>query len=285
MLTLVFSGGVAPVLGAARIVGDWVDECGCVFARAFSGSNLSWVEWAGVGTFVFSTGSTEVRVWPHPKASDTAVVDTFSRAIQPIVLQAFGQQALHAAGAIGPAGVVAFCGNKGSGKSTLAFAMRQVGWRQFADDVLLLRFEKFRVTACPLPFTPRLRPDSRGHFASLIGLVKPGEPLLSDLPLAAVFLLRHEDGLDSPRISLLPGARALSELLAHAHFFDTKDRRHMQQLYENYLELIARVPVFALEYRPNFQRLPQLTRAVVAATGVDAGAIDSSELRPTVIVQ
>src|SRR5262245_22861002 len=110
MLTLVFSRGAAPTQGAARTVGDWLDECGCVFARAFRGRNLSWIEWAGVGTFAFSIGSTEVRVWPDPEAHHAAVVDTFSRAIQPIVLQALGRQALHAGAAIGPAGVVAFCG-------------------------------------------------------------------------------------------------------------------------------------------------------------------------------
>ena len=285
MLRLVFSSGIAPALDAARGVGDWIDEYGCVFARAFAGRDLSWVEWAGVGRFAFSAGSTEVRVWPNPEASHTAVVDTFFRAIQPIVLQALGQQAVHAGASIGPGGVVAFCGSKCSGKSTLAFAMRQAGWQQFADDVLLLRFEKFRVSACPLPFTPRLRPDSRGYFVGLPRLVAPREPELTDVPLAAIFLLRHEVGLNSPRISLMPAARALSELLAHAHFFDTQDRRHMQQLYENYLELIAHVPVFALEYRPDFQALPRLTRAVVAAMGSDAAVIDPSQLQPAVLVR
>jgi hypothetical protein len=238
-----------------------------------------------VGTFAFSTGSTEVRVWPDAEAHHTAVVDTFSRAIQPIVLQALGRQALHAGAAIGPGGVVAFCGSKGSGKSTLAFAMRQAGWHQFADDVLLLRFEKHAVTACPLPFTSRLRPDSRRHFADLPNPVAHGEPQLTDLPLAAVFLLRHDASLDTPRLSLMQGARALSELLAHAHFFDTEDRRHMRQLYENYAQLIARVPVFALEYQPNFQCLPRLTGAVVAAIGADGGGVDSSELQPAVLVR
>jgi hypothetical protein len=284
MLNLVFSGGVVPASGGCRIVGDWIDDRGRVWARAFSQRNLSWIELAGLGTFAFSTGSTEVRVWPHPEASHKAVVDTFSRVVQPIILQALGQQVLHAAAAIGPAGVVAFSGSRGCGKSTLAFAMQQVGWQQFADDALLLRFDRLCVTACPLPFTPRLRPDSRAHFADQPGLILSAEPQLTGLPLAAVFLLQQNDGLNSPRVLLMQGARALSQLLAHAHFFDTKDPRHMRQLYENYLQLVTQVPVFTLEYRPNFRGLTQLTHAVIAATSNDAGAIDSSELRPSVPV-
>jgi hypothetical protein len=68
-------------------------------------------------------------------------------------------------------------------------------------------------------------------------------------------------------------------LVPHAHFFDTEDPTHVRQLLEDYLELVARVPVFTLEYEPNFQRLPQLTRAVVeAATSIDTDAVGSSEL-------
>jgi hypothetical protein len=162
--------------------------------------------------------------------------------------------------------------------------MQQAGWRQFADDVLLLRFDRRCVTACPLPFTPRLRPDSRAQFADLPDRVALAEPPLTDLPLAAVFLLQQNDCLNSPRVSLMQGARALSKLFDHIHFFDTEDPKHMRQLYENYLELIARVPVFTLEYRPDFQQLTQLTRVVVAATSTDASTIDLSELRPVVPV-
>jgi hypothetical protein len=157
--------------------------------------------------------------------------------------------------------------------------MQQAGWRQFADDTLLLRFDRSCVTACTLPFTPRLRPDSRAHFADQPGPIWSAEPQLIDLPLAAVFFLQQNNGLNSPRVLLMQGARTLSELLAHAHFFDTEDPRHMRRLYENYLQLVAHVPVFTLEYPPNLRRLTQLTRAVIAATSTDAGAIDSSEGR------
>jgi hypothetical protein len=232
---------------------------------------LHWVDWLGVGIFAFSVGSREVRVWPRPNATHQTIVDTFS-ILQPIILQALEWQALHAGAVVGPAGVVAFCGKKGSGKSTLAFAMHQVGWRQFADDALVLRFEQDRVMSCPLPFTPRLRSASRAHFAHALS-PSPTSRDAADVPLTAVFLPQQNADLTSPRISLMPQARAFSELLTHAHCFDAEDPTQTRRLADDYLELVARVPVFALEYRPDLQQLPHLTRAIVeAVTGLNADA-------------
>ena len=99
-----------------------------------------------------------------PDARHEEISDTFDRLLQPVILQALGKQALHAAASVGPTGTIAFCGNAGSGKSTLGFAMRQAGYRQLADDALVLQLEQDRVSVCPLPFAPRLRPASRLHF-------------------------------------------------------------------------------------------------------------------------
>jgi len=162
--------------------------------------------------------------------------------------------------------------------------MRHADCQQFADDALVLRFERHLVTACPLPFAPRLRPPSRAYFAhARAPLPSLQKPQASHVPLRALFLLKQDANLTSPRISLMPLARAFSELLPHVHCFDTEDPTHVRQLAESYLELVARVPVFTLEYRPDFQLLADLTRAVVeAAAGIEAGAVSSSELRPGV---
>ena len=65
-----------------------------------------------------------------------------------------------------------------------------------------------------------------------------------------VFLLQPNPDLSGQRISLMPQARAFSELLAHAHCFDAEDPAQTRRLVDDYLELVARVPVFALEYQP-----------------------------------
>ena len=243
----------------------------CVFARAFFWNGLYWIDWLGLGAFAFSTSSRAVRVWPQTGVERTAVVDTFSSMIQPIILQALGWQVLHAGAAAGPGGVVAFCGRSGCGKSTLAFAMQQLGWRQFADDALVLRLDDDRVTACQLPFKPRLRPPSRAHFTRA-SVEFSSAPQPAELPLKAAFLLRQDARLPSPRITLLPPARAFSELLAHGHCLEADDPVQTRRLAGDYLTIAGCVPVFTLAYRPNFKDLRQLTEGIVACVvGVGAG--------------
>jgi hypothetical protein len=244
---------------------EWFDDDGEVSVRAFSEGDLRWIDCPGFGVFAFSLGSCEVRVWPEPDIQYEAIVDTFEM-IQPVILQALGWQALHASAAVGPAGVLAFCGNAGSGKSTLAFAMHRAGWPQFADDALLLRLDRDHQTACPLSFRPRLRRASRAYF---VQTHCPSPSFLrsqsADVPLAAVFILGRNDRLSGPHVSLRPQARAFSDLLAHAHCFDVEDPTHARQLVQDYLGLVSRVPIFNLEYPPDLQQLPRLTGAVMEA--------------------
>jgi hypothetical protein len=287
MLTLAFADGQAPTAVKRRKVNEWLDDCGELIARAFSGDNSHWIDWPGLAVFAFSPTSREVQAWPEPGARRKAVADAFYRVLQPIVLQALGHQALHAGAVVGPTGgVVAFCGRNGSGKSTLAFAMHRGGWRQFADDALSMRLERDHVTASPLPFRPRLRPNSHAHFAGMDSAIQSfAERQLTDCPLNSVFLLRQDAGLTSPRVSLLQRARAFAELLDYAHCFDAESPTHARQLIDDYFELVSRVPVFRLEYPPDLERLPQLTSAVIAtvlSTGLNCAspshaAVEASE--------
>lgn len=258
------SAGVAPTVG--RQVNEWSDERGKVFARAFSSGSHYRIDWIGLGAFAFRPGSRDVRVWPEPDAPHEELSDTFDRLLQPIILQALGQQALHAAAAVGPSGTIAFCGNSGSGKSTLGFALRQGGYRQLADDALVLQLEQDRVNVCPLPFTPRLRQATRLHFGYPDRIPPPPVHLqTNDLVLSSVFLLRQDDQIKSPQATALRRAQAFPALLAHAYCYDAQDPNHTRRLVDSCLAIVSLVPVFALHYRPDLQQLPQLTKIVTDA--------------------
>jgi hypothetical protein len=262
MLRLGFAVGAAPKAG--RKVSEWLDDCGRVIVRAFSRETLHWLEWPEVGVFAFSARSHEVRVWPEPRARHETIVETFSRMARPIILQALGEgQVLHAGASVGPGGLLAFCGKSGSGKSTLSFAMQEVGYWQFADDALLLRIEQDRIIARQLPFVPRLRPASCAYFPSA-RYRRPSStgPHSPDVRLNAIFLLQQTAGLTSPTISLMPPARAFSELLPLAHCFDMEGPTHTRRLVDDYLQVVACVPTFRLEYCPDLQGLPLLTRNI-----------------------
>jgi hypothetical protein len=277
MLSLIISEGVAPEAGSQ--VNEWRDDCGRVFARAFSSEEHYRIDWPGLGAFVFRPGSRDVRVSPEPDARHEEISDTFDRLLQPVILQALGKQALHAAASVGPCGTIAFCGNAGSGKSTLGFAMRQAGYRQLADDALVLQLEQDRVGVCPLPFAPRLREASRLHFGYSDQNPAPRVDVRpADLVLSAVFLLRQDDQIERPRLALLPQAQAFSALLAHAHCYDAQDPSHTKRLVESYLAMVSLVPVFALHYRPVLQQLPQLTEIIKDAAGTCSAKSSSFRL-------
>jgi hypothetical protein len=146
--------------------------------------------------------------------------------------------------------------------------MRQAGYRQLADDALVLQLEQDRVSVCPLPFAPRLRPASRLHFGYSDQNPAPRVDIRpADLVLSAVFLLRQDEQTERPRLALLPQAQAFPALLAHAYCYDAQDRSHTRRLVDSYLAMVSLVPVFALQYRPDLQRLPQLIEIVQDAAG------------------
>jgi hypothetical protein len=281
MLSLIISAGVAPTAG--RQVSEWRDETGKVFAWAFSSENDYRIDWSGLGAFAFRPGSRDVLVWPERDARHEEILNTFDRLLQPIILQALGKQALHAAASVGPSGTIAFCGSARSGKSTLGFAMRQAGYRQLADDALVLQLERDRVSVCPLPFAPRLREASRLHFGYADQSPEPCLELRpAELVLSAIFLLRQDEQTDRPRLALLPQAQAFSALLAHAYCYDAQDRSHTRRLVDSYLAMVSLVPVFALQYRPDLQRLPQLTEIIQDVAGSSNAKSSTFRLRDLV---
>jgi hypothetical protein len=281
LLSLTIAAGVAPAAG--RQTKEWRDECGNVFAWAFSADDHYRIDWPGLGAFAFRTGSRDVLVWPEPDAPHEEISDTFDRLLQPVILQALGKQALHAAAVVGPFGTIAFCGSARSGKSTLGFAMGQAGYRQLADDALVLQLEGDRVSVCPLPFASRLREASRLHFGYADQIPATSvEVRPADLALSAIFLLQQDDQLGCPRLTVLPQAQAFSALLAHAHCFDAQDRSHTRRLVDSYLAIVSLVPVFALQYRPDLQRLPQLIEIIQDAAGSSNAKSSTFRLRDLV---
>ena len=200
MLHLVFETQPPP-RHPDREVCVWRDEQGHVFARAFAQGARRWIDWPGLGIFAFAAGSHRVQVWPAAIDRDI-VAGAFARRLQPIILQALGRQAIHASAVLGRGGVLAFCGVGHSGKSTLAFAMARIGYRQVADDALVLERLESTVSARLLPFTPGLREPSRRHFGSLTDapessdLADPTQP--AGAPLRGIVVLQQDSSLRTP---------------------------------------------------------------------------------------
>lgn len=268
MLTFsIVTGARPPCFARGREVNVWHDEAGRAFARGYSGDRRHWIDWPDIGLFGFEAGSLEVSVWLTRTDRASAAADAGRRVLQPMILQALGFQALHASAIVLPEGVMAFCGRSGHGKSTLAYALAARGFRQFADDAVLLEIVEDRAIAHPLRFTPRLRPPSEHHLGPTVA----GHGERAPAPLHVLWILELLTTGDRPQVERISEVHAFSALVAHAHCFDPTDADGTKRMAEAYMAVAASVPVMRLRYPPGFDRLDAVLDSVLAAVPGSAG--------------
>ena len=58
------------------------------------------------------------------------------------------------------------------------------------------------------------------------------------------------------RMSRMRPARAFATILEHARCFNLEDAERKQRMVAQYLDLVERVPVYELRFRPGFEHLP-----------------------------
>jgi hypothetical protein len=270
MLTLAFRAGVCPASSwAGREVSVWRGDSGEVWARSFASERHFWITWPAVGVFAFSRRSDVVDVWPSQGVLPESIPDTFHRAILPVALQAKGYQTLHASAVTDGSGMVLFCGVRGAGKSTLAYGIRDGGFRQCADDAVVLDIQDVSIRAHVLPFAPRLRPPAAAHFRDGAPATHlPSERASTSIPLLAIFLLTQSGASLEPVVERVAPERAFAALLPHAYCFDPTDVEDTRRLVDDYAQVADRVPVMCLSYAPDFQRFSRVVDRVLAT--VDA---------------
>lgn len=255
-----------PDLTAAREGSTWTDVDGQVCGRSYIDRRLRYLDWFGVGVLAFADQSPLVHVWPAEGITLDDVQVEFDRMLRSIVMQAQGWQALHAGAALTSDGAMLFCGPSGAGKSTTAYAFGQIGWRQVADDQVIWRVEDGRPHMIEVPFTPRLRSLAQVHLAGPAApkSVQPACEMLR--PIQAIYLLQQRDGRDrAPSVMRVPPSKAFAALLPHAHCFDVAAVEATRSFTGDYLTLAHDVPVFALTFSPDLERLPELLHAVVSS--------------------
>jgi hypothetical protein len=266
MLTLAeASEADARLIGTGREVNRWYGDDGRAFARAYVSSDHRWIDWPGVGAFIFEHTSPLVRVRLASGASRHLIDDVFHRSLRAIILQSQGFEALHASGVLVNGSVIALTGRRHSGKSTLAYAIGQAGFATFADDSVVLSCEAEHVTAQAMSFIPRLRPAARTHFGEAAEAHRRQMTPPVSAPLRAIILLRQAEDHDATLMPRrLAGPDALTAVLPHAYTFDIEDPAERRRLVEHYLSMVATVPVFELVYQPDFGRLRELISVVTS---------------------
>jgi hypothetical protein len=243
----------------------WRDEQGTTLASCYTLDGQRRVDVPGIASFRFGVPFKIVTASPITSVRPEVIEETYCRAVLPMVLQACGTEVLHAS-AVHTEGVVALCGTSGVGKSTIAFALSRRGHRLWADDAVAIDLSGPAVVALPLPFEMRLRPRAAALFGvepQATGAPSCGRPMdqadKGPAPLAALCLLsrgEEERRGCGVRMERLRPSAALPALLAHAYCFSLEDPGLKRAMIQRYMELAARMPVFALRFRPGLELLP-----------------------------
>jgi len=240
--------------------------------------NELWVSVPNSASFRLGPRCSVVDVHPDPDSDDERVLDAYHDAALPMVVQTgLEQQALHASAVVtpGPA-VVAFCGSTHSGKTTLAYGLGRRGYSIWADDVLAFAAATAEgVLALRLPFRLNLREQAAAHFGAVAEEAPHVDSELEEgarTPLTVVFDLERverERPQSRPVLRRLSPTEGLMALLAHAFRFQPQTPDELRRMLADYLELVARVPVFRLRVPPGLDGLDGLLDEVerTIATG------------------
>jgi hypothetical protein len=264
---------VPPPTSGFRGVQKWRDAEGTVFGFAWTAEGRHWIHLLEVGTYSFVPGGDRVTALAERSVDEAWIVDGFERTVLPIALHLSGQQVLHSSAALFPPGVVGFCAYGGTGKSTIAYGLSQRGHRLIADDALAFVVGKRSVDVLPLPFVPRLLRASSEQLCVPEAPVRSTQRFEGRPRLLALVVLTRDGRLRSvPRIMRLTPSRAFGSLVPHAYRFTSGDVERKREMMTTYLELVERVPVLSLRFRPGLQRLPLLLDYIESAVDEHVGA-------------
>jgi hypothetical protein len=249
---------------------DWTDVDGRLAVRTSLHASGALVDVVGVATYVVSDPTDVVVAVPVAGRPDADVVDAFDRSVLPLVLAYRGAHYLHASAVSTADGVVALCGTSGTGKSTVAAALGRLGYGFWGDDAVVFatRPAPQPPVSVRLPSALRLDDAARGLVhrctgaGALAAVTEPG----ALGPLAAVVVLERAAGATPTLDRLRPGP-ALSTVLQHVLCFSLHGVVARRHLVEDYLAMVAAVPVLRLRFPAVPNRFPAILELMSARLG------------------
>jgi hypothetical protein len=245
----------------------WRDENGYEFAQGYTISGVNYLSFPGIVVFTFSDNDERVVAIPESRTLSVLIEDLFWRSALPLILQMQGYGALHASAVMTSSGVVGFCAAAGKGKSTLAYGLSLRGYPVWTDDALVFDAIQEPVLTAALPFKVRMRTGPAEYYRTS-RLSKQDHSLwqrdfqrapLKTAPVRAVIVLkRNLDESKAVSIGEIKGTQALSELLEQAYAFSLRNIEQRRSISEQYINLTARVPTYALNFPTGLQKLPAI---------------------------
>jgi hypothetical protein len=219
----------------------------------------------GLAQYVYDPACSECSARSFDGASDGQLIDTYQRAVLPIILQSLGTEVLHGSAIEACGGVFAFVARSGVGKSTLAAEFVARGYRAWADDAVTWRASAGHIVSTPLPFVLRIGGATRSYVP--LAASERGAPRKL---LGVVVMDRSSEG--APTLNRIArSSTALSSILPHAFCFSTRDPDANRSLISNYLTLVAKVPFHELRFPARRELIPTTIALLEAALDLRSG--------------
>jgi len=232
----------------------------CAYTRAIARGG--WLHIPGLARYRFEANGADLEAFPEPGVTAGVVREGYFRVALPMALLAMGHEVLHASAVRRAGSVHVFCGASHAGKSTLAYALSLRGFEVWADDAVAFTRRDGTLTALPLPFALRLRPDAAEFFrpggvrASADGKTEalrhqPTEPLR----IGSVSVLEEGGGA---AITQLRASEALPAVLYHSFYLSLAEQSVQRRMAREFLDLVAGVPVFRVSLGRGLDRIAGL---------------------------
>ncbi|MGH9383055.1 MAG: HPr kinase/phosphorylase [Vicinamibacterales bacterium] len=245
-----------------------------IVRRSEDGQQYSFDYGDGTRFLICDRASEVLAHWPDPLTAE----DTATYLMGPVfafVLRLKGRVCLHASSVAVGGNAVAFVGPSGAGKSTLAAALASRGVRVVSEDVLPLRLEDGHVWVDPggplirlwqpsvhslfgaPDAMPLLTPNWDKRFQPLSA--RSGNFMPQSCPLRVIYLLGpRQPGQAKAIISALTPREALMALVLNSYSNKLLHNEMRAQEFGLLGQLVAKVPVRALQFGDDFQFLPDV---------------------------
>jgi hypothetical protein len=266
---------------ALRAAGAPVDEpCDDWFLHRRLADGGDYLRWSGLFEFVVAPDGTRVEARPLEGAIEESFRTYLLGQVLSFALLRQGIEPLHATAVVSPAGAVAFLGDTGAGKSTLAAAFLATGGRLLTDDLLVTARRGGGYAAFPGPMRLKLYPRVA---ARVLGVTEPGPLMNPDVakgvlplkpeqrvigggpvPLAALFVL-EEAAAETRLVAVkrLAPREAFVELTRWTFNDMLTPPERLRRQFTTAADLAETLPVYALSYPRELDRLPEVRAAVL----------------------
>lgn len=247
----------------------------CAFHREHGGYRL---RFPGLADFLVSANGLDVRAIPVPGLDATTLEHLYLNQVLPLALSKQGEPVFHASAVVLPHGAVAFVAESGRGKSTLATHFALAGALLLTDDGLVLDQIEQGFLVRPSHPSVRLWEDSREALVGERLATAPPVSYTSKARLLAGDALPHATApaplrrayflgtgeCDQVRIEPIASAEAALCWVRHSFILDVEERPRLASHFAQVGRLASLGISFRLDYPRDYDRLPEVRRAVLA---------------------